>query len=98
MYWVSPKVQLGFSVNSLWENPEEFFGQLNNCLSLGGFWRLKKIMDVKEPSSVPGMWAGGQPQPKLILPQPLESSVAPEGDYLSPFTVLCPIGKGVLGK
>lgn len=55
-------------------------------------------MDVKEPSSVPGTWAGGQPQPKLILPQPLESSVAPEGDYLSLFTVLCPIGKGVLGK
>lgn len=55
-------------------------------------------MDVKEPSSVPGTWKGGQPQPKLILPQPLESSVGPEGDYLSLLTVLCPIGKGVLGK
>ena len=55
-------------------------------------------MDVKEPSSVPGTWAGGQPEPKLILSTALGSSVSPEGDYLSPLTVLCPIGKGVLGK
>ena len=37
-------------------------------------------MDVKEPSSVPGTCKGGQLQPKLILPQPLESSVGPEGE------------------
>ena len=55
-------------------------------------------MDVKEPSSVPGTCKGGQLQPKLILPQPLESSVGPEGDYLSLLTIFCPVGKGVLGK
>ena len=53
---------------------------------------------MEEPSTGSGTRAGSQWQLKLILPQPLKSSVGSEGNHLSLLTVLCPTGKRVIGK